>query len=252
MLWKDINQDHGTGSYTPLKLTEIFVESMDPTFHTQGDAFPNQKLGFITARREKVIHSIAAHGLVSLNAVANPFTGIFKGSTQGIIRMSSSAQPKLNSEQFPLGPGMGIKFLRDGVDSANTVTMYQGKGQYKEWNFFAHTQSNHVFPSGGDFKLKPVLYKSSFYTDYVYQTGTSDMAKFDAQGNKESNVVFPFRLEFEPNASVKSRFSNSQPADAMNYLNDLKSIPSGSVLYHMYGWTAPPQIGGKRVLIGDL
>ena len=147
---------------------------------------------------------------------------------------------------------MGLKFLRDGVDSANTVTMYQAKGQYKEWNFFEHTLSNHVFPSGGDLKGKPVLYKSSFYTDYVYQTGTSDMAKFDAQGNKESNVVFPFRLEFEPNASVKSRFSNSQPADAMNYINDLKSIPSGSVVYHMYGWTAPPQIGGKRVLIGDL
>jgi hypothetical protein len=91
MLWKDINQDHGTGSYPVLKLSEFFVESMDPTFYTHGDALPKQKLGLITSRREKLIHSVAGHALVSLDAVANPFTGIFKGSTQGIIRLSSSA-----------------------------------------------------------------------------------------------------------------------------------------------------------------
>ena len=147
---------------------------------------------------------------------------------------------------------MGLKFLRDKVDSANTVTMFQPKGQYGEWNFFQHVQSNHVEQSGVDLKGKPVLLKSSYYTDWVYQTGTSDMATYDEAGNKVANPVFPFKLDFEPNAAVKNKFSNAQPSDPMNYLNDLKSIPAGTVLYHMYGWTAPPQIGGKRVLIGDL
>ena len=78
------------------------------------------------------------------------------------------------------------------------------------------------------------------------------MATYDEAGNKVANPVFPFKLDFEPNSAVKNKFSNAQPSDPMNYLNDLKSIPAGTVLYHMYGWTAPPQIGGKRVLIGDL
>ena len=38
----------------------------------------------------------------------------------------------------------------------------------------------------------------------------------------------------------------------MNYLDQLKSVPANSDIYDVYGWTAPPQIGGQRVLIGSL
>ena len=65
LLWNQINQDHTPSSYPVLKLTEFFVESMDPTFHTQGDALPDQKIaGFISVKREKLIHCVAGHGLV--------------------------------------------------------------------------------------------------------------------------------------------------------------------------------------------
>jgi hypothetical protein len=38
----------------------------------------------------------------------------------------------------------------------------------------------------------------------------------------------------------------------MNYLDQLKAVPANANLYTVYGWTAPPQIGGKRVQIGSL
>lgn len=38
----------------------------------------------------------------------------------------------------------------------------------------------------------------------------------------------------------------------MNYLDQLKNVEANSDLYTVYGWTAPPQIGGKKVEIGKL
>ena len=43
---------------------------------------------------------------------------------------------------------MGLKFLRDGVDSANLVAMYSVDGQ-ESWNFFKNDFSNHIPESGG-------------------------------------------------------------------------------------------------------
>ena len=42
---------------------------------------------------------------------------------------------------------MGLKFLRDGVDSANLVAMYSVDGQ-ESWNFFKNDFSNHIPESG--------------------------------------------------------------------------------------------------------
>lgn len=94
--------------------------------------------GYFGSHRTKYIHSVGGHGKVSLNTVAgHPFTGIFKGANQGIVRLSSAAKPELGTSS-PLGPGMGLKFLRDGIDSANLVAMYGVNGQPGEWNFFEH------------------------------------------------------------------------------------------------------------------
>jgi hypothetical protein len=38
---------------------------------------------------------------------------------------------------------MGLKFLRDGVDSANLVAMYSVDGQ-DTFNFFANDFKNHI------------------------------------------------------------------------------------------------------------
>jgi len=106
---------------------------MEDTFSTKGDVMHT---GW-TGTRTKYIHSVGTHGKVVLNSNGNhPFTGLFQGANKGIVRLSSAAKPELGNPDAPLGPGMGLKFLRDGMDSANLVAMYSVNGQPGEWNFF--------------------------------------------------------------------------------------------------------------------
>jgi hypothetical protein len=91
---------------------------MTPTMKAPGDAMP--------AGRVKFIHAIGAVAKVKFLSYGNhPYSGIFKGADQGLIRFSSAATP---TKTQPMVPGFGLKFLRDGKDSANLVAMYSVDG----------------------------------------------------------------------------------------------------------------------------
>ena len=92
---------------------------------------------FNLSSRTKYIHSVGTHGKVKFVPKSNKYTGIFKGANHGIVRFSSAAKPDANGGQ-PLAPGMGLKFLRDGKDSANLVAMFSVEGQPNDWNFFSN------------------------------------------------------------------------------------------------------------------
>ena len=66
----------------------------------------------------------------------HPYTGMFKGADSGYIRMSVAKPVDLKTPN--LAPGMGIKLLRDNVDSANFVAMYEVEGQ-QDLNWFANS-----------------------------------------------------------------------------------------------------------------
>jgi len=51
----------------------------------------------------------------------HPYTGIFKGADTGYVRFSSAVP--VDTTTKAMTPGMAVKFLRDGVDSANFVAM---------------------------------------------------------------------------------------------------------------------------------
>ena len=60
---------------------------------------------------------------------------------------------------------MGLKFLRDGIDSANLVAMLSVDGQ-ESWNFFENNWKNHI-PFSED-KLKwPLAEKFSTATPMI-------------------------------------------------------------------------------------
>jgi len=65
-----------TGSFpSAFALPGLFVESMEPSFSTAGDAMPTQGLGW---DRTKYIHSVGAVGKVKFVPIKNsPYTGIF-------------------------------------------------------------------------------------------------------------------------------------------------------------------------------
>lgn len=58
---------------------------------------------------------------------------------------------------------MGLKFLRDGMDSASLVAMYSVDGQ-PSWNFFLNDFSNHI-PDITSLSLKVVGEKFSTASD---------------------------------------------------------------------------------------
>lgn len=80
-----------------------------------------------------------------------------------------------------MGPGMGLKFLRDGVDSANLVSMFSVEGQPGNWDFFANDFTTTIAATD-DIKLRLVAKKFSSATDHVTVVGLSDMGAFDQSG----------------------------------------------------------------------
>ena len=67
-------------------------------------------------------------------------------------------------------PGIGLKFLRDGMDSANLVAMHSLDGQ-ESWNFFKHDLTTHIPPPGPLLSL--IALKFSEATNFVQQVGFS-------------------------------------------------------------------------------
>ena len=117
---------------------------MAPSFEHEGDTFGYNSRG--KQGREKFIHCQGNIGRVSLVANPNPFTGIFQGAKNGFMRLSSAKDPSSNNSD--LTPGMGLKFVRSNVDSANLVAMYSVNGNPKgDTNFFSQDFTNHLGPA---------------------------------------------------------------------------------------------------------
>lgn len=59
-----------------------------------------------------------------------------------MVRFSSAIEPSIDGN--PLTAGMGLKFLRDGIDSANLVAMFSVDGTPGDWNIFSKNFTNHI------------------------------------------------------------------------------------------------------------
>ena len=70
------------------------------------------------------------------------YTGVFNGGADyGYVRFSTALP--VDTEPPNMAPGMGVKLLRDGQDSANLVAMYGVEG-HSSLNFFAKEWTNHI------------------------------------------------------------------------------------------------------------
>ena len=92
-LWEQITADESSGSFpNALELPGIFIEAMDPTFKTAGDQMPSELFGLTT--RTKYIHSVGVVGKVKfVSSNEHPFTGVWQGAENGLVRLSSAAEP---------------------------------------------------------------------------------------------------------------------------------------------------------------
>jgi hypothetical protein len=122
--------------------------------------------------------------------------------------------------------------------------MYSVNGQ-STWNFFQNNFTNHI-PAASGAVLVSLAHKFATATPYVQTVGLSDFANYTKTGAKVATPNYPWELTFVPSTDVNSLF----PDNYTSYFTDqLKTVPVGSTLYHVYATSAP---GAESKLIGDL
>lgn len=117
-LWSKITEDETElGFYSAITLGTIFLESMNPTFANQADSMPDG--------RKKLIHTVGVIAQAELVVdPSNGYSGVFEGVSNVLVRLSVAKAPDYSKTtaagaQDNFTPGMSLKFLRDGLPSAN-------------------------------------------------------------------------------------------------------------------------------------
>jgi len=82
-----------------------------------------------------------------------------------------------------MSPGIGIKFLRDGVDSANIIAEVGFDGQ-QSLNFFENSMSNNITPSVAPIVIEGLAHFAS-ETDFPWSMGLSEFASVTQDGVAE-------------------------------------------------------------------
>jgi hypothetical protein len=244
LIFSNCLEDTTAADWIPaLEMVGMFLESMCPTIRAQGDELPYEDTLTHHGTRRKYIHTVGTVAQVEWqNLGGHSFTGLFQGASQGIVRMSLANQP--DPAELNTAPGIGLKFLRDSMDSANLVAMYGVDGQ-ESWNFFKNDFTNHI-PAGGA-ALLPLSLKFAEATMYIQQVALSDWANYDEAGTPVDSPVFPYSLRFHPTGDIQFSDTYVRP-----HTEDLVTIPNGSTLYEVYAMDQPEELGGTEVHIADL
>ncbi len=233
-LWADISKDQTSfGFYSTLEITGIFISDLTQSFTVKGDLLPSS--------RKKLIHTtgvIATAYWISTND--HPYTGVFQGSTSFLVRYSIAKKADTTKKSAAealanFAPGISLKFLRDGVDSANLVAMFSTGGQ-ASWNPFKNDFTNSFAIGSPGIAEKVLATKFSSVTSWISSVGVRDMATFGQDGKKVATPRFPFRLIFRPTAQVNTRF----PETYTEYFTEqLAKITPQTSIYDVYAIDQP-------------
>ena len=156
-IWGKITENSDSGSW---HLAGALVVDQAPVFDTPGD----ELACYWNGCRNKTIHAQGNVGKIEWKSVgSHPYTGMFKGADTGYARLSV-AKP-VDTKTPNMAPGMGVKLLRDGHDSANFVCMFSVDGQ-DSLNWFENDFVNHI-PDPKSIALKPLSARFATQTDWI-------------------------------------------------------------------------------------
>lgn len=189
--------------------------------------------------RKKAIHTYGSTAAIKFVADdRSPFTGLFKGVSYGLARLSLAAKPAASGT----APGIGVKFLVDGQPSANFVAMYSVEGQ-QSYNFFANEFSTFI---GTPVSCPKKMLMSAFATATADPTKVDSafLAKTNQDGTVVTQPVAPEKLIFVPNRQQLA-FENG----SHEVRDDFKNIAADTVLYRVYGVRTASE---ERIYIGDI
>jgi len=215
-------------------LTGVRGESVIHTMEMEHDVFPYPRL--------KYVRPVGVVAPVAFRSYGNHFfTGVFKGSELGIVRLSISLDPK---ETF--APGVALKFLRENRPSANFFGFTDFEGQNcSEKNFFKYGMTTNVPPATGSARAVPDKFRQA--TGCHQMVGLSDVAdEFNGQMPE-----FPFEVIFSGLPSVDFSCGDKGAAGWAN----LGKLQKGTRLFELKarrfpGYEAKPI--GELILLDSL
>ncbi|MAF76773.1 MAG: hypothetical protein CME60_01335 [Halobacteriovoraceae bacterium] len=187
----------------------------------------NHNSDFAPKKWKKYLHERGVMAKIKFESTGeHKYSGAFLGHECGLIRLSLTFRPTKSRD---VAPGLALKLLRDGHESANVSLLYRLDGQGKNYNFFENPLSNIVPIAGG---IGPKLIHSLFkrVSDYPEELSVNHMAAYTEEGKKSASPEAPKQIFFVPNKSLK--FSSK----AHDVREDLLTIESGTKLYDVYAY----------------
>ncbi|KAJ3415117.1 hypothetical protein HDV05_005525 [Chytridiales sp. JEL 0842] len=240
-IWSKVAQTAGIGGEWPFNSTRRLFDpafDLNPTMDAQTDEVPNN--------RPKLIHSVGATFKATFIPAKNtPYTGVFQGSANSIVRLSLGSNPEGTGG---IAPGAAIKMFRENQPSANLFFIFNTVPQESP-DFFAHDMSTHISPHF-DKPGQQALFKrfEAPKTKWSSRVGTSNAAMIDERGVKVENPVFPFQVIVRPAQDLKTKLAGAQ----WNYTNTfdvLTTVPANTVVWNVYATDAP---AGNFTNIGSI
>jgi len=210
---------------------------MNLSFDTVSDTMP--------ADRIKRTHPVGTTTLMEFIAKDDtPYTGIFKGCKHAVMRISEFAT---TAPEMPhTTPGHGMKFLRDGMASANWFMMFAFDGQ-TSFNFFKNRWTNILREMENECARESIGKHLAEVTDFPGGMSVMELAQFDQYGVEIKDFHWPFQIEVEP-YDVYGWTDEYQN----DFLDQLSVIPANTAMFKVFAYDEPPEHGGEEKLIGWL
>ena len=97
--------------------------------------------------------------------------------------------------QIVMNPTIAVKFLRDGIDSANAVANRNNVGQVG-YNYFENSLNSILIDEMAPEVVldDPVNLHIKPTTNFVVSVGHADFSQYRQDGSKVQNPVFPYSL----------------------------------------------------------
>jgi hypothetical protein len=169
----------------------LFLTPLQTKMDAQSDEAPSNW--------EKAIHAHASVAKIQfVSTPGSPFTGIFRGADFGLLRLSLTGDPSARG----FAPGAAVKFLIDGMPSANFSALVSLEGQGNNYNFFANEFSN-IVPVVN--RLGPRLINLIFRRTSKFPTklDLKNLSQFQQNGTAEPEPTYPLQIFLVPNPQVQ-------------------------------------------------
>lgn len=161
-----------------------------------------------------------------------------------------------SDDQIVMMATMSLKFLRNGVDSANSLANQHLGGNIfgqTSYNFFEPSLFTNVMDAGFTNEelaegFRHVNEAIRPQTHFVASLGNSDMALYTQEGAKVAQPVFPYSIRYEPNPAL----SYNDEEYTRTVFEHVSDIPAGTVLYTAYAMDMPATLGGVETAIGEI